>query len=145
MMRQPDLRAAGLALTSRRGVVAYNEQAFRYFLENERKRAARANRPVLLMLVNLKKTRQDTRIDAALASKVFYSVWPALRETDVVGWYREERIIGAVLTGADGACGPEVTIAIRRRIDAALSAALVQDVARQLRVRVYRCRPQLKG
>jgi hypothetical protein len=137
-------RAYGVALEGRFGQ-AYNEQAFRYFLEIERKRAARGKRPVLLLLLNLKKPRHDTRIDPALAMKVFSCLWSTLRETDVVGWYREERMIGAVLTGADGACGQEVTKVIRQRIGEALSAVLLPDAAHLLRVRVYRCRPQLKG
>jgi len=137
-------RAYGVALEGRFGQ-AYNEQAFRYCLEIERKRAARAKRPVLLLLLNLKKPRPDTRIDSALASRVFHCLWPSLRETDVVGWYREERMIGAVLTGADGECPPEVTKGIQQRIGEALSTGLMPDVARQFRVRVYRCRPQLKG
>jgi len=140
-----DRRAYGVALEGRFGQ-AYNEQAFRYFLQLERKRAARAKRPVLLLLMSLKKTASSTRIDPALASRLFYCLWGCLRETDVIGWYREDRVVGAVLTNLDGECRSDVTATVRQRIDAAVAARLVQsDVARHLRVRVYQCRPQLKG
>src|SRR2546427_798692 len=45
-----DRRSYGVALEGRLGQ-AYNEEAFRYFLEIERKRAARARRPVRLLLL----------------------------------------------------------------------------------------------
>jgi hypothetical protein len=140
-----DRRAYGVALEGRFGQ-AYNEQAFRYFLQLERKRAARAKRPVLLFLLSLKKPATNTGIDPVLASRLFDCLCGCLRETDVIGWYREDRIMGAVLTNVDGECSPEVTAIVRRRVDEALAAGLVtRDIARQLRLRVYHCRPQLKG
>src|SRR4051812_32400455 len=116
-----DRRSYGVVLEGRFGQV-YNEQAFRYFLEIERKRAARANRPVMLLLMELKKSAETPRIDPALVSKMFASVCRCLRETDVVGWYREDHVAGAVLTHVDGDCKPEVTIAIRQRVIDALCA-----------------------
>ena len=48
-----DRRSYGVSLEGRLGQ-AYNEDAFRYFFEIERKRAARAHRPVLLLLLDLR-------------------------------------------------------------------------------------------
>src|SRR4029077_9558004 len=91
-----DRRPYGVALEGRLGQ-AYNEEAFRYFLEIERKRAARARRPVLLLLLDLKE-QPAAHMDPILAGKLFSGLWICLRETDVIGWYREDRVAGAVLT-----------------------------------------------
>jgi hypothetical protein len=139
-----DRRSYGVVVEGRFGQ-AYNEQAFRYFLQIERKRAARANRPVLLVVLDLKKSPEMARIDPALTADLFHCLCRCLREADVVGWYREDRVAAAVLTHVDDACRPEVTTVIRQRIEDALSADLFTDVAQRLRVRVYRCRPTLKG
>jgi hypothetical protein len=139
-----DRRSYGVVLEGRFGQ-AYNEQAFRYFLQIERGRAARARRPVLMVLMELKKSGEPALMDPAVAAKVFECLWRCLRETDVIGWYREDRVAGAVLTHVEGECGPEVLNVIRQRVGETMCASLPTDVARQFRVRVYRCRPQLKG
>src|SRR2546423_953885 len=136
MFGTADRRAYGVALDGRFGQ-AYNEQAFRYFLQIERKRAARAHRPVLLLLLDLRKPSERLAIDPLLASKLFDCLCRCLRETDVVGWYREDRVAAAVLTQVDGAMPPDVTAVIRQRVGHALREGLSADVARHLRVRVY--------
>jgi hypothetical protein len=140
-------RIGGSALVRRRPRgPAYNEQAFRYFLEIERKRAARAQRPVVLLLMDPKESpRTGARIDPVLAAKLFSGLWRCLRETDVIGWYREDRIAGAVLTQLDDALRPDASSLIRQRVSGTLRDGLSPDVARRLRVRVYQLRPGLKG
>jgi hypothetical protein len=140
-----DRRSYGVSLEGRLGQ-AYNEDAFRYFLQIERKRAARAHRPVLLLLLDLRdQPAIGPRIEPTLAARVFAGLWRCLRETDVVGWYREDRVVGAVLTQVeDGPSRSEVTRATRERVTAALCQDLSPDVARRLRVRVYQLRTGLK-
>jgi hypothetical protein len=139
-----DRRSYGVSLEGRLGQ-AYNEDAFRYFLEMERKRAARAHRPVVLLLLD-QREQQSTgpRIDPALAAKLFSALWRCLRETDVVGWYRENRVAGAVLTQVEDGLRSEVTQVTRERVTTALCQDLSADVARRLRVRVYQLRAGLK-
>jgi len=139
-----DRRSYGVVLEGRFGQ-AYNEQAFRYFLQIERGRAARAQRPVLLLLLELRKSDEHALIDPALAAKLFDCLWRCLRETDLVGWYREDRVAGAVMTHVEGECRADVLDVIRQRLGQTLCASLSTDVARRFRVRVYQCRPQLKG
>ena len=136
-------RPYGVALECRLGQ-AYNEEAFRYFLEIERKRAARARRPVLLLLLDLKE-QPAAHMDPILAGKLFSGLWLCLRETDVIGWYREDRVAGAVLTQLENGPQSNVSGLIRQRAMGALSHGLSSDVARRLRVRVYQLRPGPKG
>jgi hypothetical protein len=140
-----DRRAHGVALESRFGQ-AYNEEAFRYFLDVERKRAARARRPVVLVLLDLRQLSRDgAPVDPLLASKLFAGLWLCLRETDVVGWFREDRIAGAVLSQLDSVAGPDVPSATRHRVRLAIGNGLPTHIAQRLRVRVYQLRPALKG
>src|SRR2546427_11929887 len=98
MQVESDRCLSGVALEGRLGH-AYNEEAFRYFLAIERKRSERSNRPFLLLLVDLKKQQGMTaRIDADVAARLFSGLWLCLRETDCVGWFREGRVAGALLT-----------------------------------------------
>jgi hypothetical protein len=149
--RAPDLygmsdrRSYGVALDSRLGQ-AYNEEAFRYFLDIERRRAARARRPVVLLLMDVKEPSvPGADIDPLLAAKLFSGLLLCLRETDVIGWYHEDRIVGAVLNQLDSAPGPNVPLAIRQRVSGAIRTGLPLEIADRLRVRVYQLRPRLKG
>ncbi len=138
-----DLRAeldpclCGVALEGRLGQ-AYNEKAFRYFLEIEGKRSERCGCPFLLLLVDLKEEEgASARIDSMVASKLFSNFWLCLRETDFVGWYREERIAGALLTALGDGRPTEVSRLINQRVSEMLGERLPSDVARRLRVRIY--------
>jgi hypothetical protein len=123
---------------------AYNEDAFRYFLDIERKRAARLGRSFLLALVGLKDDRAQpgARIDRAQAARLFSNLWLCLRETDVVGWYREDRVAGAVLTQVVDGTEPDLAQRIRQRVIRIVSAGLPSDATRRLQVHVYQIRPK---
>jgi hypothetical protein len=137
-----DRREHAVALESRLGQ-AYNEEAFRYFLDIERKRAARAHRSVVLLLPDLRQLPAGAApIDPFLAAKLFSGLWLCLRETDVVGWFREDRIAGAVLTQLDSELGLNVSQAIRQRVRGAIGNGLPPQIASRLRVRVYQLRPR---
>ena len=108
----------------------------------ERKRADRLNQPLVLLIVALK-----DRVDAQYPSiwvPVIEALATVTRETDVVGWYREDRVVGAVLTQIDGGPRLDATRVTRNRITTALCHGLPADVARRLRVRVYQLRAEPK-
>ena len=112
--------------------LTYNEAAFRYFLALERKRSGSSGRPFLLLLVDLKEQPV-----VSVAPKLFSTLWLCLRETDFIGWYREERVAGAVLTELGDGPRTEVPRLVGQRVRRVLCESLPSDVARQLRVRVY--------
>jgi hypothetical protein len=121
---------------------AYNEEAFQYFLEIERKRSELSNRPFLLMLIDFNK---HLRIDAVTENRLFSVLSRCLRETDFIGWYREGRVAGAVLTQHGEADADDLSDGVRQRIGEALRQLLPSDLAQQLQARVYQIPPHLKA
>ena len=125
---------------------AYNERAFRYFLALERKRAERFNRSFLLLLVNLRRQPlMSIHLTPHIATNVFGALSVCVREVDFMGWYRESRVVGAVLSL--GATTPErdASSQIGQRCVAALSDRLPATVATRLQVRVLQLRPRTRA
>ena len=124
---------------------AYNEEAFRYFLENERNRSERSERPFLLLIVDLKKLPgTSARFDAAVAAKLFTGLGLCLRETDFVGWYRDRRLAGAVLTQLPEATGVDLCRVVRERASTALSESLPRDIFSRIQMRIFQVPPSRK-
>jgi hypothetical protein len=140
--------SCGVTIEGRSGQ-AYNEQAFGYFLEIERKRSERSNRPFLLLLVDLKKEPGEPEkhlgLDPDLATRLFSGMWACLRETDFVGWYRDGRVAGAVLTQPADMPRADVSGELGPRIHGLLCQGLPSQVARRLQVRVYQLPPGPPG
>jgi len=117
---------------------AYNEQAFRYFLAIERKRSERSGHPFLLLLVDLKEQEgASASFDSMVANNLFSNLRLCLRETDFVGWYREERVAGAVLIELGDRRPTEVSRLIGQRVSERLYECLPAGVARRLQVCIY--------
>jgi hypothetical protein len=120
-------------------VAAYNEEAFQYLLAVERKRFERSNRPFALVLVEFDHDEEHMdRIDLDASAKVFAALTRLLRETDVIGWYRHGRVIGAVLTHL-GVPIADVSRHMSRRVTEGLRNNLPQPLAQRFKVRL--CQP----
>ena len=120
----------------------YNEEAFRYFLDVERKRSEISNRPFLLLLVDVKK---QVEMDAPQAGSLFDALSVGLRETDFAGWYREGSVVGAVLTQHSSDVGTDGPDVVSRRVARVLQAALPEALASRLQIRVYQIPPTLQN
>jgi hypothetical protein len=124
---------------------AYNEEAFRYFLDIERRRSAVSNLPFLLLLIDLKKQLElNARVDT-VAGRLFSALSTCVRETDFIGWYHEGRVAGAVLTQHGDAAVRDVPDIVRQRITAALRDALSPESAGRVDVSVYQLPASTKG
>jgi hypothetical protein len=118
---------------------AYNEQAFRYFLELERHRSESSGRPFLLLLVDVKRDSVDLepQIDTPTSRQLFSALTQCLRDTDFLGWYREQRTIGAVLTQDTPAPGAGLSDLVARRVTNGLRHDLSESLTARLHLRVY--------
>jgi hypothetical protein len=128
------------------GKQAYNEEAFRYFLEIERKRSEASGRPFLLLLVDLvSQSGFDAApgIDHTTADRVLSALALSLRETDFVGWYREGRAIGAVLSQHSETTGAGLSDVVAGRVTRSLDDRLPSHISPRLQVRVYQVPPSV--
>jgi hypothetical protein len=117
---------------------AYNEEAFHHFVALERKRSEASGRPFLLLLVEFEQGPGVTlHIDRQFADRIFAGLAEGLRDTDVIGWYRHNRIAGAVLT--DLGDTPEQTVRkqVTHRVRAALESSVPRSRASLAQIRVY--------
>jgi hypothetical protein len=115
---------------------ALNELAFHFLLEMERKRFERSEQPYALLLIDLNAgSAGHARIDDALCSRLFDGLTRAVRETDVIGWYRERQIAGALLTHLDDASVSDVCNRLSERIVQSLHDRLPVAVAARVTVR----------
>lgn len=134
---EPTVCACGLALEFAGGHV-YNEEAFQYFLSIERKRTKTAGRHLLLALVDLKNpTSGRERDDVDAAQDLFAALRACLRETDFVGWYRENELAGVVLPQFCGSSVNASTLRVGQRLSQGLAERLPAALATRLEVHVY--------
>jgi hypothetical protein len=122
----------------------YNEEAFRYLLQVERNRYEASAHSFALALVHVaSRPGQTDRIPATVSSQMFSTLTGTLRDTDVIGWYRDGRIIGIILTHLGDAPISDTTREMSVRLTRALTTDLPNDVARTVKVRLYRPRARV--
>ena len=115
---------------------AYNEAAFRYFLDVDRTRVERSKRSIVLVLVSMRPNAgRNAPLNDTSAALLFAALAASVREVDFLGWYRQGRVIGAVLPQA-GVTSDEGRRLIANRMVTSLHKSLPDGVARFLHVRV---------
>jgi hypothetical protein len=122
---------------------AYDEETFLHLLGIERARADRANQKLRLLLATVEPAPgKPAAIPPATAAKLFDGLRLLLRETDIVGWYEQPRVAGAVLTVRHDAPEFENAGLIEQRVGDGLRKKLSSSLARNLRVRVTQHGPR---
>jgi hypothetical protein len=131
----------GIVAEGRFGV-AYSEEAFRYFLGVERKRAELSKRSFLLVLIKVRAQSANGHTPRAIAARIFAGLWQAVREIDFIGWFREDRVIGAILLQGSDMPATDALCDIGRRITETLRDRMPPDTARGVHVRVLQLKPR---
>jgi hypothetical protein len=125
-------------------VETYGEEAFLHLVAIERKRTERSNRPFLLLLLDFKHyLGPDTDIAPSMASRLFAGLARGLRETDFVGWYRQGRVLGAVLTHFEDRAATEIASVVTDRLRVDLRGVLPETALQLVQVRAYQRPPGL--
>ena len=115
---------------------AYGEAAFRYLLDADRKRVERSQRAIILLLVSLRQSPgRSMQLNDATGAALLNGLAASIREVDFAGWFREGRVLGAVLPQPAGA-DRQRRAEFAQRIITALMRALPAEVAPKLHVRV---------
>src|SRR6185437_1925317 len=96
-----------------------NEEAFKRKIAIERKRTERCNDPFLLMLLQAD-AHSDSSKNGKSLENVLAALLPATRETDVIGWYKDETVIGVMFTGLTVCDKSKVLSIILNRVRTAL-------------------------
>ena len=117
----------------------YREEAFRYLLESEAKRSTRSGYLCQILLV-YRTNGQGAIVPMGhhISRMVIAALSQSLRETDYIGWYRGEQIVGALLTamGRDSVAAGHNRL--RLRLEEILRAKLALEETRSVQIRVYR-------
>ena len=87
---EPASASAACACNLALPVGAYNEEAFHYLLAVEHRRFERSYQPFVLALIeNAVVSPERQGMDPVLGARITEALTRSLRETDVIGWYRE--------------------------------------------------------
>jgi lipopolysaccharide/colanic/teichoic acid biosynthesis glycosyltransferase len=117
---------------------AYNQEAFHYFLEIERKRSELSRCPLLLMLVDVsKQSGVRVFIEPATAKKLFSAMRQGLRETDFIGWYQEGQVAGAVLPQVAPSLAVDASQRVAARLEEVLRRGVPSNIGARVQVRVH--------
>src|SRR5215468_830286 len=73
------------------------KESFHQTIARERKRTERSGRPFLLMLVDVSIASSAEKCGKLLFG-VIWALAGATRETDVIGWYKKDLVVGVVFT-----------------------------------------------
>lgn len=139
-------RGIGIDRGPEQAYEAYHEEAFRHFLTIERKRVERSGRSMLLLLVEFKADRDgDSLMDGWVATRLFSAMTACVREIDFIGWYRSDRVAGAVLTQGPEAPAPDVSQQIGERVAHALAERLPSHVRHRIQVRILQLHSRVKN
>ncbi|HZW93521.1 MAG TPA: hypothetical protein VFF64_11260 [Candidatus Eremiobacteraceae bacterium] len=115
------LKATGTASVADR--TALREEDFLRVIWHERKRAERCQKPCLLMLVEMESQFPLERNGKALAT-VLSALSAATRETDVTGWYKDDRVVGVLFTEINFEDGASIVTTVMTRVSETLRKGL---------------------
>jgi lipopolysaccharide/colanic/teichoic acid biosynthesis glycosyltransferase len=110
-----------------------NERAFRRMIALERKRSERSRRPFLLMLLEDREQQSSGANGTALGSMAT-ALLATSRETDVIGWYKGQAILGAMFTELAVNDKDSILKMIVSRVKSTLQDNLVFDQSNQISI-----------
>jgi lipopolysaccharide/colanic/teichoic acid biosynthesis glycosyltransferase len=113
---------------------ALEEDVFHSMLTLERRRAERSRQPFVLMLLDAAERNGSS---ARILLRAIDAVALPTRETDLIGWYKKDAILGIIFTEVatdEKTAIPEI---LRRKIAAALSENLGAKEAEKIAISVH--------
>jgi len=119
------------ASTADRAVLT--EEAFKRMIVVERKRTERSKEPFLLMLLEAGDDPGASRNEKALDS-IMSALLLAIRETDVIGWYKGHIAVGAIFTGLAVGERSSILTSILGRVSTALRSELTFEQFSQISI-----------
>jgi hypothetical protein len=102
---------------------ALREESFLRVIWHERKRSERAQKPSVLMLVEMEALFPGDRNHEALRT-ILSALSAATRETDVTGWYKDDCVVGVLFTEISVEDGSSIVTTVMSRVSEALRTQL---------------------
>lgn len=115
------------------GRIVLHEDAFVSMLYLERRRAERAQKRFVLMLVDVKDAIADGQKNRTL-SRVTHALLNVTRETDIVGWYLEDHLIGVIGTELGNAKPKTIQGRMLEKVRSAFIESLTPEKVSQITV-----------
>lgn len=110
-----------------------NEDIFNRMIAIERKRTERSKQPFLLMLLETGRHQGSAKNGRSLDNMVS-ALLSSIRETDVIGWYKDRTIVGVMYTGLVVNNKNSVLSMILSRVSATLGDKLTSDQFSQVTI-----------
>ncbi len=111
--------------------IILSEDAFASMLYLERRRAERAQKRYLLLLVDVQDAISDKEKNPTI-QKITRTLCSVTRETDIIGWFVYDHILGVIATEIGKANSSEVREKISQKFRAAFLEALGPNKASQI-------------
>jgi lipopolysaccharide/colanic/teichoic acid biosynthesis glycosyltransferase len=110
-----------------------NEGTFKRMIAIERKRTERSGEPFLLMLLEAGNQQSSGKCEKALVNVL--SVLPvSIRETDIIGWYKNRTTVGVMFTGLPQKGKNSILSVILSKVSATLRHQLTPDQFNQVSI-----------
>lgn len=110
-----------------------NEETFKRMIAIERKRTERSSEPFLLMLLEAG-NHQGSEKDGKVLDNILSVLLLSIRETDVIGWYKDRSTVGVMFTGLASDDKNSILSVILSKVSTTLAAQLPSDQVGQVRI-----------
>ena len=121
---------------NREGIDLLAEELFVKTLRREQRRSERSRRACVLMLFEVSRLlKRDTR--EPMLPKLLDAFSRATRETDILGWFENGKVIGVIFTEIGLNEARSVAQVLWDKANATLSAALTEDEADEIDITVH--------
>lgn len=107
------------------------EATFHALLTHERRRAERSRKPFVLMLLELHALHAKS-VGGAFSERVKSAIAGATRETDLIGWYEEGRIVAVIFAELNVEENVPVEELLRSKIETVLANSLGTKAAARI-------------
>jgi lipopolysaccharide/colanic/teichoic acid biosynthesis glycosyltransferase len=111
----------------------FDEGTFKRMIAVERKRTERSREPFLLMLLEAG-NQQSSEKSGKLLDDILSVLLLSIRETDVIGWYKDRITGGVMFTGLKGNDKSSILSVILGKVSATLRAQLASDHLSQVSI-----------
>ena len=114
--------------------VPLDEATFTQALAIERKRTERTRSPFLLMLLEVDGDDDNHKRSAAPLISTSSALMTFIRDTDLIGWYKDRQILGVIYTGLDAGDKRTIFNTFWNKLYNALRAELPEDLFNRIRI-----------